>query len=97
MRSILLLAVSCFLLAGCAHKIAIPVTVPFPTTPPELRQECEALSQLAANAKLSDLMITVTENYIKYHECKTKNQAWNDWYTQQKEIFDAASGTNKKK
>jgi len=50
---------------------------------------CDDLNTLRPDPKLSDLMVVVTENYTKYHVCKEKNQAWRDWYTTQKSIYDS--------
>lgn len=75
------------LLSSCAH--VVPVTAKFPNIPPALTEDCGELFTLAQDAKLSDLMITITMNYMKFHECKRKNQAWTDWYKEQKAIHDA--------
>lgn len=68
----------------------VPVTPTFPARPATLQENCDSLKKLADDAKLSDLMITITENYMRYHECKRKNQGWNEWYDEQKKIYDAA-------
>jgi hypothetical protein len=85
-----IIVIACFLLASCAHT-AVPVTTTFPEAPELLRQDCETLTRLAENAKLSDVMIAITENYVKYAKCKKQNQAWNDWYNEQQKIFDTAT------
>lgn len=77
-------------LAGCTTT-AVPVTPKFPTAPELLTEECEALMRLENGAKLSNVMITITENYMRYHECARKNKAWNEWYTEQKKIFEQAT------
>ena len=87
MRKIILSLTSAFLMTGCAH--VFPVTVPFPTPPNVLLEGCDDLNTLRPDPKLSDLMVVVTENYTKYHVCKEKNQAWRDWYTTQKSIYDS--------
>jgi len=89
-----LIIVACLFLASCSH-IAVPVTAKFPDAPVELRQECETLTKLASTAKLSTVVIAVTENYVKYAKCKRQNQAWNEWYDGQKKIFDDATETRK--
>ena len=77
------------LLSACVT--ARPVTAHFPEAPDTLKEPCEELRTLARDAKLSDLMITITENYVRYHECKRKNQGWLEWYNEQKAIYDAAT------
>ena len=87
-----LLALSLIFLSGCAAtQVAVPVAVPFPTVPETLVQECEKLRQLPQAAKLSDIMITITENYMKYHECSLKIKGWNSWYLDQKAIYENAT------
>lgn len=84
-----LAVVSTILLAGCTH--AVPVRPEFPKIPPVLEEDCGKLLTLQDGAKLSDVMITVTLNYMKFHECQRKNQAWRDWYKEQKTIYEAST------
>lgn len=87
------LLVPCALvMTGCATT-AVPVAPKFPTAPEILMEECTGLMRLEQKAKLSDVMITITENYMRYHECSRKNKAWTEWYNQQKELFEKASET----
>jgi len=81
----LLIAVS---LVGCAGK-SVPVTVRFPGIPLDLAKTCPDLETVDANTnKLSDVLNTVTDNYISYYECKAKVDDWMEWYRTQKTIFD---------
>lgn len=80
---------SVVILSGCTH--AVPLHPEFPKIPPALEQDCGKLLTLQDNAKLSDLMITITMNYMKFHECERKNQAWRDWYATQKQIYENAT------
>jgi len=67
----------------------VPVTAKFPAPPGKLAtQDCGSLQQLAEDARLSDVSKTVTANYTKYHECAIKLEAWNQWYNEQKIIFE---------
>ncbi len=75
-----------FLLAGCA---ATPVKRNFPEVPAELRASCPDLQKVKDDAKLSDVISTVSTNYTQYHECRAKSDAWNDWYKTQKDIFES--------
>lgn len=75
-----------FLLAGC---LATPVKRNFPEVPEELKVVCPDLQKVKDDAKLSDVVSTVSTNYTQYHECRAKVDAWNDWYKGQKEIFDS--------
>jgi len=83
----LIITLLAVMLTGCATVVAAPK---FPDRPPALSKDCEELSLLAENAKLSDLLKVVTENYVKYHICKNQNKAWNSWYDEQKKIYQSA-------
>lgn len=75
-----------FLLAGC---LATPVKRNFPEVPQELKVVCPDLQKVKDDAKLSDVISTVSSNYTQYHECRAKVDAWNQWYNDQKEIFES--------
>lgn len=89
MNKLFCVLLGCFVLSACSH--AVPVTSTFPDVPDPLKVECEKLKLLSEGAKLSDVMITITENYMKYHECSVKVEGWNDWYNKQKKIFEDAT------
>ena len=76
-----------FIMSGCATKV-VPIVVKFPQAPAALLEKCTPLNTLPEGSKLSDVAKTVTHNYTLYHECAIKQDAWIDWYQQQKEIFD---------
>jgi hypothetical protein len=76
------------LINGCSTSV--PVKRNFPDVPAELMQVCPDLDKVKSDeTKLSQVLITVTGNYSKYHECKVKSDAWIEWYKQQKEVFDS--------
>lgn len=75
-----------FFLAGC---LVTPVKRNFPEVPSELVTACPDLQKLEKDAKLSDVVSTVSTNYGQYHECRVKADAWNQWYKTQKEIFES--------
>lgn len=82
----ILLITSLLFLAGCVA----PVERQFPKLPPSLEKPCENLELVAPGTeKLSDVLIVVTSNYAKYHECQIKVETWQSWYKTQKEIFDS--------
>lgn len=74
------------LLAGC---VATPVKRNFPEVPAELKAACPELQKVKENAKLSDVVSTVSTNYGQYHECRIKADAWVEWYNTQKDIFES--------
>lgn len=75
-----------FLLAGC---LAAPVKRNFPEAPEELKVVCPDLKNVKPEAKLSDVVSTVSTNYTQYHDCRAKVDAWNEWYKNQKDIFES--------
>jgi hypothetical protein len=83
MKSVIILSL---LLTGC---VATPVARNFPAAPLSLTAACEQLTAAPVTNKLSVLISNVTANYGKYHECSYKVDAWNNWYTEQKKIFDS--------
>lgn len=79
------------LLSGCVGITAQPVTAKFPDAPQVLVQECDALKVATENMKLSEYTKVVVDNYMKYHQCAAKVKGWNEWYSQQKTIFEDAT------
>lgn len=85
MKYLLLLSL---LLTGCST--VVPVTVKFPDAPPELLVDCEDLEKVPADTKqLSVTSETVVRNYGRYHKCRSKVDAWQEWHTEQKKIFES--------
>lgn len=83
----LLILVPALLLTACT---AVPVKREFPKVPELLLQPCVQLTEIPPNTKkLSDVLVTVTNNYSLYHECQIKVDSWIDWYTQQQKIFNS--------
>ena len=80
-----LVVVLALALVGCVT----PVKREFPKVPPALASQCAPLLEVAPTAKLSDVLTTVTQNYSQYHECEIKVVGWQDWYAEQKKIFDS--------
>lgn len=81
------LLISTLLLSGCSWTV--PVTAKFPAAPNILMEKCEPLKKLEGEqVTVVDLHTTVVENYTSYHECSVKVDAWQEWYTSQKKIFE---------
>lgn len=72
------------LLAGCN---TIPPQYPKWPDSPKVGT-CPELDTAMPSEKLSDLLSTVTKNYGKYHECTARVQAWEQWYKEQKGIYE---------
>lgn len=76
-------------LTGCATSV--PVTARFPDSPGQLvSKPCPQLTQLKEDASLSDISRTIAGNYTMYYECAVKLDAWIEWYSRQKTIFEGA-------
>jgi hypothetical protein len=71
-------------LTGCTSEIRKE----FPEIPPSLSSGCSELDIIAdRDSKLSDILIVITANYAKYHECKLKVDTWIEWYNEQQKHF----------
>lgn len=78
-----------FIIAGCSTTV--PVKVSFPDATSELMKKCENLKKAEGDKVLiTDLLKVVVHNYSLYYECSAKVDGWQDWYTQQKKIFESA-------
>lgn len=86
MKNILLFCIT-LLLTGCS--ILVPTKQRFPEANTVLMQKCSKLDTLdKESVTLSELMTTVVKNYGKYHECADIVEAWQEWYTKQKQISE---------
>ena len=75
------------LLAACST--AVPLTQSFPVAPDMLMEKCPELKTIAGEkVTIVDFTKTVSENYTTYYQCAGKNDAWIDWYNQQKKIWE---------
>jgi hypothetical protein len=75
-------------LAGCATSV--PVTQKFPEVPQALLEKCENLKQIEGNqVAITEMLRVVVQNYGMYYECAAKVDAWQDWYNEQKRIYNS--------
>ena len=75
-------------LSGCST--VVPVVAKFPEAPGQLVSEpCPNLKKLNDDAALSDIARSVTENYTLYYECAVKLDAWIEWHSKQKILFES--------
>jgi hypothetical protein len=76
------------LVAGCSTTV--PVKMKFPDVPAEMTTACVDLDQTPADTKqLSTTLEVVVKNYSKYHECRTRVDAWIEWHRTQKQIYES--------
>jgi len=75
------------LLAGCTTTV--PVKQKFPNATPELMKKCENLKKIEGDkVAITEMLKVIVYNYSLYYECSTKVDGWQDWYNEQKKIFD---------
>ena len=75
------------LLAGCTTTVPVKQKFPNPTT--ELMKKCESLKKIEGDkVAITDMLKVIVHNYSLYYECSTKVDGWQDWYNEQKKIFD---------
>lgn len=78
------------MLAGCST--VVPVKQTWPDAPPALMEPCPPLKTLGSEQRsLRELLMIVIENYAVYYQCSNRTQSWQDWYQQQRKIFEAAN------
>lgn len=82
MKYILILVLG---LAGCT---SVPVSPKWPDIPVSLGKPCAPLKLTPSTEKLSVVLDTVVDNYALYHECALRVEGWNEWYTEQKKIYN---------
>ena len=87
MKNLLIVLVAT-LITGCT---TVPVTVKFPEVPATLTVPAGKLTPLDTSKKieLSDIIENANENAGKYYELREKYNAWIEWYTSQKKIFES--------
>lgn len=88
MKTIILVLV--VMLVGCATPT--PVKRNFPDAVPALQEKCPELfivDNAGKDMAITDLLRTVVKNYGLYYECANKVDGWNEWYTNQRKIFES--------
>jgi PBP1b-binding outer membrane lipoprotein LpoB len=74
-----------------ACSTTVPVKQKFPDAPPVLMEKCQQLKTVAEDkGTLREFLKTVIENYSLHYQCADKVQGWQDWYQEQKRIFEGA-------
>jgi hypothetical protein len=78
---------SFLLLTGCSSLY--PVKQEFPVAPKVLLEKCPDLMIIDdGKNSLRDMLKVVIQNYATYYQCAEKTEGWQNWYTEQKKIFD---------
>jgi hypothetical protein len=73
-----------------ACSTAVPVKQKFPEAPVSIAEKCENLMKIEGDkVSITDMLKVIVKNYSMYYECSAKVEGWNEWYTEQKKIFDS--------
>jgi uncharacterized lipoprotein YmbA len=76
------------LLTACST--AVPVVQKFPDVPNTLVEKCESLRKIDGDrVAITEMLKVVVQNYGMYYECAAKVDGWNDWYLEQKRIYES--------
>jgi hypothetical protein len=82
----LLISLLLLSLVACGGKA--PVKPDWPLKPET--KKCPDLNLIPEDTKKrSDEVKIQVQNNALYHECKASNEAWDTWYTKQKEIYNS--------
>jgi hypothetical protein len=75
-------------LSACSTPV--PVKQKFPEVPKALIEKCESLKKVEGDrVAITEMLKVVVQNYGMYYECAAKVDGWNDWYLEQKRIYES--------
>ena len=74
------------ILSGC---VTVPVTQNFPMASDTLQVPPPALKEVPADSTASQVFDIVIENYGTYNEVASQLSGWQQWYIEQKKIFES--------
>jgi len=75
-------------LAACSTPV--PVSQRFPDVPKALVERCDNLRKIEGDkVAITEMLKVVVQNYGMYYECAAKVDGWNDWYQEQKRIYES--------
>ena len=73
-----------------ACSTPVPVSQKFPNVPTALVERCESLKKIEGDrVAITEMLKVVVQNYGMYYECAAKVDGWNDWYLEQKRIYES--------
>ena len=76
------------LLSACSTPV--PVKQKFPDVPRALIEKCDSLKKVEGDkVAITEMLKVVVQNYGMYYECAAKVDGWNDWYLEQKRIYES--------
>ena len=75
-------------LAACSTPV--PVSQRFPDVPKALVEKCENLKKVEGDkVAITEMLRVVVQNYGMYYECAAKVEGWQEWYNDQKKIYES--------
>jgi hypothetical protein len=76
------------LLVACSTPV--PIKQKFPEVPKALIEKCENLKKVEGDkVAITEMLKVIVQNYGMYYECSAKVEGWNEWYTDQKKIYES--------
>jgi hypothetical protein len=76
------------LLSACSTTV--PVKQKFPDVPKALVERCDSLKKVEGDrVAITEMLKVVVQNYGMYYECAAKVDGWNDWYLEQRRIYES--------
>ena len=82
-----ILAIALLSLTACSTTV--PVKQQFPVAPSILMEKCPQLQKVDSDkGTMREMLKVVIENYATYYQCAAKTHGWQDWYTEQKKIYN---------
>jgi hypothetical protein len=75
-------------LTACSTPVIVKQK--FPEVPKALVERCESLKKIEGDkVAITEMLKVVVQNYGMYYECAAKVDGWNDWYLEQKRIYES--------
>ena len=76
------------MVTGCST--AVPVKQRFPDVPKVLLEKCEDLKKIEGDrVAITEMLRVIVQNYGMYYECAAKVDGWQEWYSDQKKIYES--------
>ena len=85
MKKLLILCITAVLF-GC---VTVPVTQQFPKASDTLQTPPPALKEVPQGSSASQILEIVIDNYGTYNEIANQLAGWQQWYIEQKKIFES--------
>jgi hypothetical protein len=73
-----------------ACSTTVPVKQRFPDVPAALREKCENLKKVEGDkVAITEMLKVIVQNYGMYYECAAKVDGWQEWYNDQRKIYES--------